>query len=83
MRPLIVRWREMATMKVAAASLSALCPRAEAEVRHLLLFPTFFSLMSSQCDSPRDSIQTLLPQRAERSQPPIEASLQGFSSQRG
>lgn len=41
-------------------------------------FPPFPSLMSSQCDSPHDSIQTLLPQRTERSQPPIEASLQGF-----
>lgn len=46
-------------------------------------FPPFPSLMSSQCDSPHDSIQTLLPQRTERSQPPIEASLQGFSSHRG
>ena len=35
-----------------------------------LLFPTFLSLMRSQCDSPHDSIQTLLPQRTERSQPP-------------
>lgn len=39
--------------------------------------------MSSQCDSPRDSIQTLLPRGPERSLPPIEAALQGFSSQSG
>lgn len=77
------RWRRNGDHKGCRVVSERLCPRAKAEVRHLLLFPTFLSLMSSQCDSPHDSIQTLLPRRLERSQPPIEASLQGFSSQRG